>query len=300
MTSLELDNPRRWLVTGASGLLGGHLCAKLIARGAHVIGVYRSHPIEMDGVEAVQLDVSDLEALEAYCRDLGIDVIVHAAALTNVDACEEDEAGAALLHGEVSKLLASIALSKQAKYVYISTDHLWDGTKRFVAEDEPPAPINAYARTKLLGEVRALDANPESLIVRTNFFGPGKSWQKSFSDWVVNTLQAGQDLTGFDNVYFTPIVVDSLCDAIIRLVELDAKGVYNVAGRERVSKYEFMVRLAARMGLDEALIKRGQMEQSSLAAPRPVEMSLDTHKVEDMIGWAMPSLDESFNDLLAD
>lgn len=290
---------KRWLVTGASGLLGSHLCRLLIAQGHCVTGVCNTHAIDVDGVEVVRLDMTDIAALEDLCHGLNVDVIVHTAALTNVDACEGDEPLAERLHADVSATLARVAAQKSARYVYISTDHLWDGTQKFIEETHPPKPLNAYARTKWHGELRALDANSQTLVVRTNFFGSGKSWHKSFSDWIVRALRSGETLTGFDNVFFSPISVQRLCAVIVALVEIGANGVYNVAGRERVSKYEFMIRLAARLGLDQGLIKRGSMTSVSLATRRPLEMSLDTHKIENTIGWRMPSLDDSFDDLMA-
>lgn len=290
--------PQRWLVTGASGLLGYHLCTRLTTRGCDVVGIHRDHNIDADGVEAIRMDITDITALEKLCSNLRIDVIVHSAALTNVDACEDDEPLAEHLHADVSACLARVAEQKGARYVYISTDHLWDGTQSHIEETVKVKPLNAYARTKWHGEQRAIEANPQTLVVRTNFFGPGQSWHKSFSDWIINTLRSGGVLTGFDNVFFTPISIYRLCTAIISLVELGAHGVYNVAGRERVSKYEFMVRLADRMGLNKDFIQCGSMEATSLAVRRPLDMSLDTRKIQDMLGWRMPSLDDSFDDLL--
>jgi len=287
----------KWLVTGASGLLGTHLCRHLIAQSISVTGVYHSHPINVDGVNAVKLDITDHEKLESFVHGLDVDVIVHSAALTNVDECEEQEGLAQLLHAETSQCLANLAKEKKARYVYISTDHLWDGSQEFIAETKTPNPINAYARTKLSGEQLASEANSESLIVRTNFFGPGQKWHKSFSDWVINAIRSGQELTGFDNVYFTPISVYKLCETIVRLVQVNAVGIFNVTGSERISKYTFMIRLAKHFGLDERLIKCGLMDISSGKVRRPLDMSMDVRKVENATGWKMPGLDDSFREI---
>ncbi|WP_020592903.1 SDR family oxidoreductase [Kiloniella laminariae] len=290
--------PSRWLVTGASGLLGHHLVKHLNKQGANTVGIINTHtPVETNSV-SVQLDLLQPAALSTYLSRERFDVILHGAGLTNVDFCENNEPYARKLHAEVSGALAREARQKNAKFVYISTDHLWDGTRPFIKEGTPPTPLNAYARTKWEGEQQSLSFNPESLIIRTNFFGPGLPWRPSFSDWMINCLTSGEPLNGFVDSFFTPISTDHLCQAITDLIEREAKGVYNVVGSDRVSKYEFASRLADLLEIDKTRLHAALTKDAGLVAPRPRDMSLSSKKVSRFLGREMPSLSISLKTLL--
>jgi dTDP-4-dehydrorhamnose reductase len=194
--------------------------------------------------------------------------------------------------------LARAAKNCNAQFVSISTDHLWDGRDLLTNENKPPQPLNAYARTKYLGEVKALGANSNSLIIRTNFFGPGRPWRSSFSDWIINSLQSKQSITTFTDSHFTPIGLSHLCPLLHQLVERSASGIFNLAGRERISKFDFSIRLAVFLGLDRNLIQPGTVEDANLVAQRPKDMSLSVDKIEKFLNLKMPNLDESFASLL--
>lgn len=287
-----------WLLSGASGLLGHDLCRHLRDNGKRVIGLCHNHPIDLDGVESVDIDLYHApQELEAVIDQFAPDVAVHAAGLTSVDGCETHEDLAMTLHAEVTSVMARAALQCSAKMIYISTDHLWDGSQPLVSEEQEPQPINAYARTKLEGERRVLGFDPNSLVVRTNFYGPGRPWRQSFSDWIINSLSSGQEIMAFTDAYFTPICLQYLCSFLERMVENQACGIYNIAGSERVSKYDFAVRLADALGLDKRLIKAGRLEDAHLTAQRPLDMSLSVEKVEHFLGQDMPTLSQCFKTL---
>ncbi len=288
----------KWLIIGASGLLGHSLCRHLRDNNKRVVGLRHNHSVDVNGVEDIQIDlVNAPEKLETEIERVNPDVVVHAAGLTNVDLCESSEAVATILHADIASIAARASRQCSAKMVYISTDHLWDGSKPLVSENQEPHPLNAYARTKLDGERRTLDANPDSLVVRTNFYGPGRPWRPSFSDWIIGELSEGNQITAFVDSFYTPICLSRLCATIVELVERNANGVYSVVGAERLSKYDFAIRLACAMGLNETLINKGYLAKASLKAPRPLDMSLSSEKISAFLGRAMPNLDECFEDL---
>jgi dTDP-4-dehydrorhamnose reductase len=288
----------KWIVTGSSGLLGHSLCEYLVSHDIEVTGLHFKHPINVANIKSHQIDLLDFAALTKLIEVEAPDVIVHTAGLTDVDGCEKNEKLANTLHAEIPKILASITKNSSIQCVNISTDHLSDGTEPFVTEDKLPQPVNAYARSKYLGEVKALEANSECLILRTNFFGPGLPWRLSFSDWIINSLKNKQPITTFTDAYFTPISLSHLCPLLHGLVTQEASGIFNVAGRERVSKYEFSIRLATFLGLDSSFIQPGGLADAHLAAQRPVDMSLATEKIEKIMGKFMPGLDECFASLI--
>lgn len=287
----------RWFVTGASGLLGHVLCAYLGQHGHSVTAIRRQHPLELRGVTDLVLDVTDFDAVRKHVRAVAPDVIVHAAGLTSVDACEKDEPYAHLIHGEAAAVLAEEGRRMGARMVNVSTDHLWDGSTPMVREDEPPRPMNAYARTKLAGERAALTANPDTLVLRVNFFGPDLPWRQSLSGWVLTNLRGRTPINAFEDVYFTPISTLLLVPLIVSMVERGAKGIFHLCGSERVSKYAFAVRLAEAAGLDRELVRPAPVATAGLVAPRPHDMSLSTAKAATFLGHPLPDLEQSIGSL---
>jgi len=287
---------KKWLIVGASGLLGGRLASYLQARNHEVVALYWQHPL-LGNLARFGLQVNLLDGKDACQRaisDIAPDVVINCAGLTNVDQCEDDPDQAVLLNSNLAGRLADASNRQGCFFVHISTDHLWDGRCRSVAEDMPLDPINVYAKTKAGGEVEVRKAHPQSLVLRTNFFGPSLPWRKSFSDWLTEELCAGRPINAFSDVFFTPIATDLLCARIVELVDKKVSGVLNLAGGERVSKYDFAMRWAERTGLDKSLIHAGLVKDRNLRAPRPGDMSLDCSKAEAILGRPMPSLDESF------
>lgn len=260
-------------------------------------GVYYSHLTEIPEVETFRLDLTESRAVQRELAKIKPDAIVHAAGLTNVDACEENPTQAGRLHVHVSETVARAARATGAKLVHISTDHLSDGTKAFVDEESEPTPLNEYARTKLEAERAVMRICPDALIIRTNFFGWGTRVKASFSDWVLNGLRQGKTLPLFVDVFITPILINELKAIIEKLLDRGAEGVYNVVGRDRVSKYEFGVRLAKVFGFPVEGLRPVSVRDVALRAPRPRDMSLSSDKVSNLVDKPMPSLDESLKNL---
>jgi dTDP-4-dehydrorhamnose reductase len=119
------------------------------------------------------------------------------------------------------------------------------------------------------------------------------------SDWLICNLRDGKVLTLFDDVYFTPILVDTLTLAAHELVEKGASGVFNLGGPDRLSKYEFALQVSAQFGLPVELIQRGQVSHANLLASRPRDMSLDSSKARQMLGRNLGSVPQYLRDLQA-
>lgn len=291
---------RRWLIVGGSGMLGTALCEHLAAAGQSVVATTYRHGLSVPGIERVDLDLAaEFDAQELVSRTRP-DVIVYAAGLTNVDACEDDEPLAYRLHADAARRLAAAADAARADMVYVSTDHLWGGRSSLVSEDEPVAPLNAYARTKAAGERLVLAAAPRSLLLRTNFFGRGLPWRPSLSDWMIERLRSGERLTAFTDAYFSPIAMSLLSRCIEEAVTASLTGIYHCCGRLRVSKYDFARSLAHRLNLPVEAVEPGRLADARLLAPRPADMSLSTSKIESALGRRQPDLTESLDAVAAE
>lgn len=284
-------NPhRRLFITGISGLLG--LNAALQWRGRFdITGCYRSRPVSMPEVKAVALNLEDSAATQALFEQIRPDVVLHTAALTDVDRCELDPALAARLNVDVTRVVAGAARQVGAQLVHVSTDHVFAGDRPFYDELAEPHPVNVYARTKLEAERVVHEVYPGALTVRTNFLGWGPAAPRSFLDWVIRSLAEGVPLRMFTDVFITPIGVNDLLDCLFDLLELAPAGVVHVAGAERLSKYEIGVRTARTFGYRTDLIERASIDGFPLPAPRPRDLSLNTGRVSQLLGRPMPDAD---------
>ena len=294
-----MTSRKNWLVTGASGLLGSVIVEELAARGDRVLAQQHEKSFPFEGaVDAVSGDLTDPDWTRKLVNDASPDAIIHCAALTNVDLCEREPELAERVNAFASGALAEAAREAGARLIHVSTDHLWRGDKPMLSEDEPVDPINVYARTKAEAERLVLEAYPEALVARTNLFRRGHPWRLSFSDWAECNLRSGEPFNAFADTFFTPIEARLFAQLAIELAASDAKGILHLAGAERISKYEFVKRLAGRLDLESSHVEPGLMADAELGAPRPKEMSLATDKASALLGRPMPDIDASLDSLL--
>lgn len=285
-------------VTGISGLLGLNIA--LCARDRFAVaGCYLSHPVAAAGLEVYAADARDAVAMARVFERARPDVVIHTVGLSSVDGCEADPELAFQVNVGAARDVARLARACGARLVHISTDHLFDGGKPCRTEEDALAPLNVYAKTKGEAEDAVLREHADALVVRTNFYGWGTSVRISFSDWVIAGLEQGRALTMFEDVYFTPILVNDLADALFTLVERDARGVLHVAGGERVSKYEFAVRAADVFTLSPRAVRAVTADTVTLRAARPRDMSLSCRRAEAALGRALPTVREGLARLKA-
>lgn len=267
----------RLLVTGASGLLGANLV--LTAAGRHdIVAVCHQHPIRLDGVKTVSADLTQPGVVRGVLREQMPEWVVHCAAATDVDACEEDPEWADRLNRFMAEQVAVAARETGAKLIHISTDAVFDGETGNYTEEDVPRPINVYGRTKLAGERAVQDAYPEAMVIRTNIFGWNVQPKQSLAEWFLAHLEAGQECNGYRDVWVTPILVNDLAEILLEMLASGAQGLYHVAGADCVSKYEFGLRLAEVFGLDRTLIRPISVDEAGLKARRPKRLCLASGK----------------------
>jgi dTDP-4-dehydrorhamnose reductase len=245
------------------------------------------------------IDLASSEQLDKVLAEISPDLVVHAAGMTNIEACEADPLAARRVNVGLADSVSRACARGGVKLVHVSTDHLFDGTRMLVDENEPVSPLNVYARTKADAELAALANYPSTLVVRTNFYGWGTSYRRSFSDMIISALRERRTITLFDDVFFTPILMDVLVGQVHRLVQLDAQGIFNVVGDRRLSKYAFGCAIADRFGLDAACLVAGSILDAAGLTRRPRDMSLSSRKAHAMLGSAWGDLGSQLDQLVA-
>ncbi len=286
------------LITGASGLLGSNL-AYYFKEKYQVSGTYLAHPVVLPGVDCIKADLSGFQETKELIERSEPDIVVHCAALANIDECEANPELAFKCNVSAVKNIVEALKIRPAKLIYISTDSVYDGEKGNFKETGLAAPRNSYGATKYEGElevVRILSA----LVLRTNIFGWNVQDKASLGEWVLNSLEAGKRIRGFKDIYFSTIYTMEFARVLVAVMKKNLTGVYNLGAGDSLSKYEFAVRLAGRFGLDSALVEAVSFEDAPLKAARGRNLSLDTTKLKNAIGFPLPTVDESIESFYRD
>ncbi len=280
---------KKIMITGAAGMLGGALFSAY--RKKHqCFSLDINLPQEYDNW--VNCDLTDAPAVRQAFEKIKPDTVIHCAALVNVDACESSPALADKLHVGATKTLSDLCRLAQAKLVYISTDSVFDGkSKGLYTEEDPVGPLNIYAKTKLEGERAALRCE-NSLVLRTNIFGWTKE-SKSFAEWVLKCLREQKAMNMFTDVFYTPIATCKLAEIIEGALAKNLAGLYHAAGKDKISKYDFALKVARLGKLERGCVKAASLREAKFSATRPENMALDCSKLESALGRKMPEADDS-------
>lgn len=287
---------RRALITGGTGLLALNWACSIRDKWDVILGLH-NHEVKLARTLSERLSLGVIDDLSRQIAKLAPDLIVHTVGMTNVDECEKSVKHASHINASISENVAIVAKALKIPLIHISTDQLFRGDRSFYAEGDPIEPINVYGATKALAETKLLELNPEALIVRTNFFGWGNSQRQSFSDWLIYNLREGKYLDLFEDVYFTPILADTLALTSHELLDKGVSGVINVVGDERVSKYQFAQDLCKAFDLPGSCIRRAKIKDYDFLAPRPLDMSLDNTKLCKILGRNVGGLTNFFYEL---
>ena len=286
----------RVLITGGSGRLARNW-VPVIAQDYEVTVVSRRLTESNLPVNHAAVDFGDIKAVTRLLLDVNPEVVIHAAGLTNVDACQANPQLAYDANVTTAVNVAEASAFLDIALVHISTDHVFsDGTGWFTEMDKPH-PLNVYAETKALADTRVLDCHPGALILRTNFFGHDAPERESMSSWILSKLCAGEPVNLFSDVFFTPVLASNLARDAMELVAQGASGIFNIASKDRVSKYEFGLLLCEEFGLDKGLVASESIDNRSDLVVRPRDMSLSGLKSELRLGRSCKTVSEHIRDL---
>jgi dTDP-4-dehydrorhamnose reductase len=274
----------KWLITGAGGMVGTDLRDELTSRGEDVVALTRG-----------DLDVTDSRAVTAVIREHAPSIIVNCAAYTKVDQAEVEESAAKTINGSAVELLANAANDVGAVLVHISSDFVFDGSSGEPYEvDAATAPLSAYGRSKLLGEIAAAHAR-EHLIVRTSWlFGVhGPNFVEAIRNQIrkgTNPLRVVADQRG------RPTYTPHLARAIARLVG-QARGFVHYADADECSWFDFARAIAEESGSDVE-VKPVTTDEFPRPAKRPAYSVLSTELYERLTGVSPETWREGLRDYL--
>lgn len=264
----------RFLVTGASGMLGRDVVAAALERGHECVEL--SH---------AELDVTDAPAVQAAITRAAPQAVINCAAWTDVEGAERKEPAALAVNGAGAGNLARAAASAGAHLVQVSTDYVFDGlaTRPYV-ESDPTRALSAYGRTKLAGEHEVIAASPEHTVVRTAWlFGPGG---KNFVTTMLRVAAgAGDELAVVTDEVGCPTYTGHLAPRLVEFAERSDGGVFHLAGAGHCSRNEFARAIFETAGLTLRVTATTQAVLA-MAAPRPPWSVLVSERgIEPLPSW---------------
>jgi len=285
---------RKICITGGNGLLGSKLLTATCNKYSLVsIDLQKSSLFQCDKLEYVRGDITDREAIINQIARVHPDCVIHTAALTNVDGCEKERDKAWEVNVVGAENVALACRNLKIKMIHISTDYVFDGKNGPYSETDKPHPIGFYGKTKLESEKRISEIVEDFVIARTMvLYGYFPGVRKNFVTWLIGKLRNGEKVNIVTDQYGTPTLADDLARVLIVLFEKDGRGLYNTAGSELISRYDFALRVAEIFDLDSSLIQKATSDHLKQPAPRPLQSGLRVDKIYREMGETFSSIRE--------
>jgi dTDP-4-dehydrorhamnose reductase len=283
----------RAVVIGGSGQIGGWLLRWLTEGGHTAAGTYATVPFP----GLAPLDAADLVGAAAWLRGQRPDVVFYPAGFTWVDGCERDPARARAANVEQPLNLARVAADQGARFVYFSTDYVFDGRGGPYSEDDPPGPLSVYGCAKLEAEqALAEQLGPLLLVVRTTWvYGP-ELQGKNFAYQLAKTLGEGRPLVCPRDQVSNPTYGPDVARTVLALADGGRSGLIHVAGPDWIDRVAFAQALAVSLGRDPALIVAKNTAELGQPAARPLQAGLRTDRLETWLPGSMRGLEACLAD----
>ncbi len=280
---------KRVLVCGSNGLLGQRLAFLFEGESNYEVlhtSHHRSFANEQVLLDYTQLDISNRSDVKSLVTSYRPDVILNAAAMTNVDACEREREQAWKMNVTAVENLVESCRRIGARLVHVSTDYVFDGKTGHYSENDRVNPVNYYGKTKLAGENVIISSEIDYSILRTIVvYGVGINVKNNFALWVINSLNDKKQIRCVDDQISNPTHVHDLATAMKTSVDVEAKGIFHVPGAEIVSRYDFAMKAAEIFGYDRSLITRIKTAELAQLAQRPLNTSFNFDKAKKVLKY---------------
>jgi dTDP-4-dehydrorhamnose reductase len=285
---------KRILILGANGMLGQRTVRFYSSKeNIELLGSSVEEAPVYDNAGYVCCDITKRDQVKKLIFDFYPDYIINAAAFTNVDKSETEREAAWKLNVKSVEYLAEACRVLDSRLIHISSDYIFDGKKGPYGEKDKPCPLGYYGRTKLASENALKISGAMHTIIRTNVLYGAAESRPDFVRWAVDAVRSGKQIRIVTDQINNPTFIDDLVQAINKIIEFNKPGVFNIGGREFLSRFEFTEIIADFFHLDKNLIKPIVTSELNQPAPRPLRSGLLTLKAETELGYKPTSIIES-------
>lgn len=285
---MQQTHQRPILVTGANGLLGQTLVPLLIARGHSVVATGRGPDrLRQDGYRYEDVELTDAQAVAELLARHRPAVVIHAAAMSQVDDCERNRDRAWAVNVASTEALLQAARALGAFFLYVSTDFVFWGDKPLLAEEDTPNPPNYYGETKLASEQLVMQPGLPWAVARTVLvYGHVRDMSRSnLLLWVRDSLQAGRPIRVVQDQFRTPTWVGDLALGCALIAEQQAQGIFHLSGKDYLSPYQMALQAAQLLGLDQSLISPVDAATFQEMGRRPLLTGFAIGKARKVLGY---------------
>ena len=290
-------------IFGIGGLTGSKL-ATIGKEDYEIFGSYNLRDPKFNFSRSEKLDITNFEKVKNMILKINPDIVINACALNNVDYCENHQNEAKKINVDFVQELYKISKSKNFKLVQLSTDSVFDGTKKIpYVENDKSNPMNIYGKTKLLGEKIILE-NSQNLVVRASvlygwipkslsILNSSSMKPTNFGQWLINKLKLKETVKIITDEESSPIIVDDFAKSIIHLIKNNKNGIFHSAPPIQISRYEFSIKLAKILDLDSTLIQPTTNQELGRNVVTGFNKCLDSSKMVKETNFQFLSLEKS-------
>ena len=275
------------LITGANGLLGQKLVDLFNEKGIDYLATARGNNRNKAVKSYATMDLQNYPEVQQVVQAYGPQIIIHTAAMTQVDQCEAEKELCWSLNVEVVQNLAVLCSEQSIHLVHLSTDFIFDGADGPYCEDDLPNPVNYYGECKLAAEEYLINSKTSHTILRTILvYGVTADMSRSnIILWVKKSLEAGKEIQVVDDQFRTPTLAEDLAQGCLLAAEQKAQGVFHISGKDLLTPYDMAQMTAEYFKLDKKLIKRANSKTFTQPAKRPLKTGFDLKKSRVELGY---------------
>lgn len=289
------------LITGANGLIGQHIIKLLLNKNYQVVATSRGEsrlPFQpSDNYTYHAMDVANALETFAVMSLEKPDVVVHAAAMTNVDDCELRPQHCERINVQGTSQVLTDAEAFSSHFIYISTDFVFDGEKGNYTEEDDTKPISLYGFSKLQAESMVQTSTIPFAIVRTclvygNLLQGGRS---NIVSWVKESLEQGKTIQVVNDQLRTPTYVEDVAKGIVLIIEKKATGIYHISGKDWLTPYDIAIKTANKFQLDVSKIIKVDATTFKQPGRRPLKTGFVIEKARKELGYEPMSFEEGLS-----
>ncbi len=285
----------RLLITGATGMLGATLAEKWEKK-FQIFTTGRESFTKLPSKHFMPFNLLS-DSYDSLMNWANPDVVIHCAAITDLDYCENNIEKAMAVNAESVKKFLKYGFS--TKLIFISSDAVFPNGIYMATEKNHTLPENIYGRTKEAGEKYILHSKGNHIAIRTTIVGKNINPKyRGFLEWIIHSLKNEKEISLFNDALFTPITIWHLADEIEWIINKDIKGIFHISGVQPISKYDFGKRICEALKLETDLIKSGNMDDFKFKARRSKDQTLSSSFYSSTYNRTLPTINETIDSIV--